>query len=211
MIFMAAAHGLHTNACMKGEECIPTTWDIFYEKWGWMLIFWNLVGVPYVYCFNSYYILKNGPVEYSPFFMGALFFFLFVAYYFWDSSMAQKNRYRMMERGTYKKRNTFPQMPWGTLAYPPKILKTKDGGSLLIDGWWAYARKIHYTGDVVMALTWALACGFTGVLPYFYPVFFIGMILHRAQRDEARCREKYGEDWDRYLSIVKYRFISFIF
>lgn len=33
MIFMLVAHGLYTNACMKGEECVPPTWDIFYEKW----------------------------------------------------------------------------------------------------------------------------------------------------------------------------------
>ena len=33
------AQYLYSNACMKGEECVPTTWDIFYEKWGWMLVF----------------------------------------------------------------------------------------------------------------------------------------------------------------------------
>ena len=44
MIFMAVAHFLYANACMKGEECIPTTWDIFHERWGWLLVFWNLAG-----------------------------------------------------------------------------------------------------------------------------------------------------------------------
>ncbi|KAH9249142.1 hypothetical protein BASA81_013166 [Batrachochytrium salamandrivorans] len=43
MWFMVLAHFLYMNACMKGEECIPSTWDIFYEKWGFMLIFWNMV------------------------------------------------------------------------------------------------------------------------------------------------------------------------
>lgn len=33
LLFMLLAHFLYVNACMKGEECIPTTWDIFYEKW----------------------------------------------------------------------------------------------------------------------------------------------------------------------------------
>jgi delta24(24(1))-sterol reductase len=41
---MILAHFLYANACMKGEECVPTTWDIFYEKFGWMLIFWNISG-----------------------------------------------------------------------------------------------------------------------------------------------------------------------
>ncbi|TPX62559.1 hypothetical protein PhCBS80983_g00338 [Powellomyces hirtus] len=33
VLFMVLAHLLYVNACMKGEECIPTTWDIFYEKY----------------------------------------------------------------------------------------------------------------------------------------------------------------------------------
>lgn len=32
--FMVLAHWLYCNACQKGEECIPTSWDIFYEKDG---------------------------------------------------------------------------------------------------------------------------------------------------------------------------------
>jgi delta24(24(1))-sterol reductase len=39
MIFLLVAQGLYTNAIMKGEECIPTTWDIFYEKYGWYVEF----------------------------------------------------------------------------------------------------------------------------------------------------------------------------
>ncbi|CAG8527451.1 18918_t:CDS:2 [Dentiscutata erythropus] len=32
MAFMVLAHFLYVNACAKGEECIPTTWDMTYEK-----------------------------------------------------------------------------------------------------------------------------------------------------------------------------------
>ena len=46
MIFLVVAHFLYANVCVKGEECIPTTWDIFHEKWGWLLVFWNLAGYP---------------------------------------------------------------------------------------------------------------------------------------------------------------------
>jgi delta24(24(1))-sterol reductase len=205
LIFMVVAHGLYTNACMKGEECIPTTWDIFHEKWGWMLIFWNLVGVPYVYSFNSYYLLVNS-VEHSPWYMAALFALLLGAYYIWDTAQSQRNRFRMQERGTFVRRLAPPQLPWGTL-HNPRHLKTANGGTLLIDGWWAYARKIHYTADILMALSWALSCGFGGILPYLYPVFFTIMIIHRAGRDEKRCRDKYGADWERYKAIVPGRFI----
>jgi delta24(24(1))-sterol reductase len=210
MIFMVVAHFLYTNACHKGEECIPTTWDIFYEKWGWMLIFWNFAGVPFVYSFNSMYLAAHPPFEHSVPYTVLCFVLLFAAYYVWDSSQSQRNRFRMQLRGTYVKRWAFPQLPWGTLVNP-RYLETAAGSKLLIDGWWRYARKIHYTADIAMALSWGLICGFTDVLPYFYVAFFTGMILHRAGRDTARCKRKYGADWDRYLSIVRYQFVPGIF
>lgn len=205
MFLILLAQYLYSNACMKGEECVVTTWDVFYEKWGWMLIYWNFAGVPYVYCFQSFYILKNNP-QLPPVLIAALTLVLLFAYYIWDSAQAQKNRFRMKLRGTYVPRSTFPQLPWSTLENP-KYLNTEAGDKLLIDGWWKYARKIHYTADITMASIWALSCGFSGILPYFYPCFFTGMITHRYKRDMLRCSRKYKKDWDKYLSIVKYSFI----
>lgn len=206
MIIMLTAHFLYTNACMKGEECIPTTWDIFYEKWGWMLIWWNNTGVPFAYCFQSVFLSRQMPFEFPTWYWVTLMAVLLLAYYTWDTANSQKNRFRMMREGTFVKRWTFPQLPWGTLDNP-KTLKTKRGTELLIDGWYRYARKIHYTADLVMALVWGLSCGFTHVLPYFYPVFFLVMITHRCIRDFERCARKYGKDWDEYCRIVPYKFI----
>ncbi|CAF0736340.1 unnamed protein product [Didymodactylos carnosus] len=210
MIFLLTAQFLYVNAIMKGEECIVTTWDIFYEKWGWMLIYWNLAGVPFVYAFHAYYILENSKENQQnssvPFIL-LLFIILFGAYYIWDSAQSQKNRFRAKQRGIYVARNTFPQLPYGTLDNP-KYLKTQAGDSLLIDGWWKYARKIHYTADICMAFCWAVSCYQTpGILPYFYPVFFTSMILHRYQRDMERCQQKYGNDWKIYCKKVPYAFI----
>ncbi len=209
MIFMLIAHGLYVNACMKGEECIPTTWDIFHEKFGWMLIFWNYVGVPFVYCFQSFYILRNN-VQLSLTYMLPLLGVLLGAYYVWDTANSQKNRFRMQQRGTFIKRKAFPQLPWGTLKNP-KHIKTKSGSLLLTDGWYRYGRKIHYTADTVMAMTWGFSCGFSDFLPYLYPIFFIGMITHRYTRDMERCAKKYGADWSMYCKTVKYKFIPFIY
>jgi delta24(24(1))-sterol reductase len=210
MIFMLVAHFLYTNACMKGEECIPTTWDIFYEKWGWMLVFWNLAGVPFVYCFNSMYIASRPPFEHSVPYTVFCFTLLIGAYYVWDTAQSQRNRFRMQLNGSYVKRKAFPQLPWGTLDQP-RYLDTAAGSKLLVDGWWKYARKIHYTADVAMALSWGLICGFEHFLPYLYVTFFVVMILHRAGRDITRCKKKYGDDWDRYCEEVPYLFIPGVF
>eukprot|EP00742_Colponemidia_sp_Colp-10_P003852 GILJ01004102.1.p1 GENE.GILJ01004102.1~~GILJ01004102.1.p1 ORF type:complete len:465 (+),score=45.43 GILJ01004102.1:52-1446(+) len=211
MCLMVLAHFLYANACMKGEECIPTTWDIFYEKWGWMLIFWNHAGVPFVYCFQSMYILKHEPVEYSTLHKMVMFALLLGGYYIWDTANSQKNRFRMKLRGTYIPRKTFPQLPWGTLPDDCSYIKTEHGNALLTDGWYKYARKIHYTADIMMALSWGMACGFEGLLPYFYVCFFTGMISHRCVRDFERCHKKYGKDWEKYVKQVPYIFIPYVF
>jgi delta24(24(1))-sterol reductase len=116
----------------------------------------------------------------------------------------------MQMRGTYVKRQAFPQLPWGTLTNPV-YLKTKNGNLLLVDGWWRFARKIHYTADLLMALSWGLICGFTHFLPYFYVTFFAVMITHRAIRDTRRCKRKYGDDWDRYTRRVPSVFVPYVF
>ncbi len=204
MAFMVLAHWLYSNATVKGEHCITCTWDMFHEKFGWMLNFWNIAGVPYLYCYQSFYILKNYKdldASQSVNYVAFLYVFLIFAYYVFDSSNCQKASYKIKI-----KRNTFPQVPWGVLEEPIKVIKTPHG-NLLIDGWYAYARKAQYTGDIMMALSWGLITGFGSSLNYFYCFFFTSMIIHRQTRDEERCKEKYGKYWDEYVKTVPNVFI----
>lgn len=69
------------------------------------------------------------------------------------------------------------------------------------------ARKVHYTCDWFFAMSWGLITGFHSPFPWFYPVFFTVMIIHRARRDIQRCRERYGEAWLEYERRVPYLFI----
>eukprot|EP00386_Alphamonas_edax_P014556 GDKI01044683.1.p1 GENE.GDKI01044683.1~~GDKI01044683.1.p1 ORF type:complete len:479 (-),score=156.99 GDKI01044683.1:317-1753(-) len=206
MCFMLLAHWLYSNACVKGEHYIPATWDMFHEKFGWMLNFWNVCGVPFLYCFQSYYILKNykqivldRPCVYH---LPGIFVLLLVAYYIFDTANSQKASLKLPNIT----RSTFPQLPWRSLGSSARCIRTPKG-DLLVDGWYMFARKLQYTGDILMALTWGLVCGFRSPLPYFYCVFFIGMINHRQSRDELRCGAKYGKDWELYKQNVPNVFI----
>ncbi|KAL0478864.1 ergosterol biosynthesis protein [Acrasis kona] len=211
MIFLITAQGLYTNAIMKGEEAIVSTWDIFHEKYGWMLCYWNLAGVPFVYCIQAFYLAKKSePVHHSSTMMVFMFSLLFIAYYIWDTSQSQRNFFRQKLEGTWKPRYTFPQLP-GCVIENPKYLNTKAGSKLLIDGWWGIVRKPHYSADIVMALLWGVCCGYQHAIPYFYFCFFFVMIMHRANRDISRCSKKYGSDWDTYRQHVPYLFIPYIF
>ncbi len=181
---------------------------MYYEKWGFMLIFWNLAGVPLSYCHCTLYLANHDPTIYR--WNRYALAFLFVAYLFvywiWDTTNSQKNRFRMSERGQMIHRKSFPQLPWQTVENP-RIIKTKTGDSILADGWYGWARKIHYTCDLYFALNWGLITGFRSPFPWFYPCFFAAMISHRAYRDIQKCKEKYGEAWEEYERLVPYLFI----
>ncbi|KAG9128126.1 C-24(28) sterol reductase [Ceratobasidium sp. 392] len=212
MAFLILATGLYINACAKGEECIPQTWDMFYEKWGFMVIFWNFAGVPFTYCYPVVYMASQNPESYrfsTPVYV-LLFSTLLTAYYVFDTSMSQKSRFKMQMQGTYTPRWTFPQLPWGTIENP-KYIETAHGNKLLTSGWWGYARKPNYMADWIQALTWSLSTGFASPVPYFYPVFFFVVLVHRCSRDFERCARKYGRDWERYCEVVPWKFMPGVY
>ncbi|KAF8202267.1 ergosterol biosynthesis ERG4/ERG24 [Pholiota molesta] len=199
MAFMILATGFYINACAKGEECIPQTWDMFHEKWGFMVIFWNFSGVPFSYVYSVVYMASHDPETYRFTTAGYVFIYtvLCTAYYIWDTAMAQKSHFKMQTQGITKFRKTFPQLP--------------GANRLLTSGWWAYSRKPNYVADWTMSLTWGAIIGTTTIIPYFYSMFFITVLLHRCTRDFERCSIKYGKDWDRYCEVVKYKYIPWVY
>ncbi|PYI25928.1 Delta(24(24(1)))-sterol reductase [Aspergillus indologenus CBS 114.80] len=210
--FLLMAHFLYANACAKGEELIITSWDMYYEKWGFMLIFWNLAGVPMSYCHCTLYLANHDPSTYrwNPAIVAAWAILYLFMYWVWDTCNSQKNIFRAQERGVSVTRRTFPQLPWRAVKNP-KSIATKTGDSILCSGWYGMARKVHYTCDWFFAFSWGLITGFKSPFPWFYSIFFTVMIIHRARRDIERCRERYGEAWREYERRVPYLFIPYVF
>eukprot|EP00976_Prorocentrum_cordatum_P099008 1191643-Prorocentrum_minimum.AAC.1 len=62
------------------------------SRLGWMLLFWNVAGVPLVYSAQSIYLLKRGPGQYSPGYTAACFTLLLAGYYLWDTANSQQKR-----------------------------------------------------------------------------------------------------------------------
>ncbi|PYH49583.1 c-24(28) sterol reductase [Aspergillus saccharolyticus JOP 1030-1] len=210
--FLLMAHFLYANACAKGEELIITSWDMYYEKWGFMLIFWNLAGVPMSYCHCTLYLAHHDPSTYrwNPMVLAVWAILYLFLYWVWDTCNSQKNIFRAQERGVSVTRKTFPQLPWRSVKNPESI-PTKTGDSILCSGWYGMARKVHYTCDWFFAFSWGLITGFNSPFPWFYSIFFTVMIIHRARRDIERCRERYGEAWREYERRVPYLFIPYVF
>ncbi|KAM0788194.1 hypothetical protein ACM66B_001353 [Microbotryomycetes sp. NB124-2] len=203
---------MYVNACAKGEQYIPQTWDMNFEKFGWLLSYWNFAGVPFSYAFGAIYMATHDPATYrypTPVYV-FLFLFLTTSHALFDVAMGQKSYFKAIETNTFIKRYTFPQIP-GVEMENPKYMVTERGSKLLIDGMWAYLRKPNYTFDWFQALVWGLSAGFGSAIPYFYPVFHLTMLLHRNGRDEARCARKYKKSWVEYKKKVPYLFIPYVY
>lgn len=178
------------------EDAILSTMDIIYEGFGFMLSFGDLAWVPFLYCLQGRYLLENPrPIPYYCLF--GIVFLNFVGYFIFRGSNSQKNEFRKN-----------PQNP--ALAHL-ETLSTGTRKKLLVSGWWGVCRKPNYLGDIIMAVAWSLPCGFNAILPYFYPMYFFILLVHRERRDDALCRKKYGASWDRYCEKVKYRIIPYVY
>lgn len=114
-------------------------------------------------------------------------------------------------RGSNGIKNKFRTNPNDPSVKNIKYIETKSGSKLMTSGWWGISRHVNYLGDWVMAWAWCLPTGFTTPIPYFYVIYFAVLLLHRERRDEAKCKIKYGKDWERYTSVVRYRIIPGIY
>jgi delta14-sterol reductase len=56
-----------------------------------------------------------------------------------------------------------------------------------------------------------MATGMSEVVPYFYAGYFAVLLVHRAGRDDVKCRGKYGKDWERYCMEVPYQIIPGVY
>ncbi|GAB0187464.1 delta(14)-sterol reductase LBR [Grus japonensis] len=196
MILVNSFQLLYVVDALWNEEAILTTMDITHDGFGFMLAFGDLVWVPFVYSLQAFYLVGH-PTAISWPVAAAITILNCIGYYIFRSANSQKNNFR---------RN--PADP--KLAYL-KFIPTATGKGLLVTGWWGFVRHPNYLGDIIMALAWSLPCGFNHILPYFYVIYFICLLVHREARDEHHCKQKYGLAWERYCQRVPYRIFPYIY
>ncbi|KFU99847.1 Lamin-B receptor [Tauraco erythrolophus] len=196
MILVNSFQLLYVVDALWNEEAVLTTMDITHDGFGFMLAFGDLVWVPFVYSLQAFYLVGH-PTAISWPVAAAITILNCIGYYIFRSANSQKNNFR---------RN--PADP--RLSYL-KFIPTATGKGLLVTGWWGFVRHPNYLGDIIMALAWSLPCGFNHILPYFYVIYFICLLVHREARDEHHCKQKYGLAWERYCQRVPYRIFPYIY
>ena len=192
MILLNLFQGVYVWDALYQERAILTTMDITTDGFGFMLLFGDLAWVPFTYSVQARYLVKHDPHLSTT--ALAIILTLHVAGY-------------IIFRGANGQKDAFRRNPNDPALKHLSFLQTKRGTKLLTSGWWGFARKINYTGDYLMGLTWCLVCGFQSIVPYFYAIYFLILLIHRSIRDDHMCHVKYGDDWLEYKKLVPYRFI----
>jgi len=180
------------------EEAILTTMDIKHENFGFMLVFGDLVWVPMTYSLQAHYLIDH--VHTLPWWGAVLIIGVnFLGLYIFRAVNSQKHNFRKDPENA---------VIWGKKA---EYFETDQGNKLLLSGFWGWSRHFNYVGDILMALSWSLPCLFDSALPYFYPIYFAVLLIHRERRDHHFCSKKYGPDWARYCERVPWRIIPGIY
>lgn len=192
MILVNIFQFLYVWDALYQERAILTTMDITTDGFGFMLVFGDMAWVPFTYSLQARYLVDHDPG------LGLLNLITIlgincIGYFIFRGANSQKDAFR--------------RDPQDKQVRHLQYLQTKRGTRLLTTGWWGLARKINYTGDWIMGLSWCLVCGFSSIVPYFYAIYFCVLLIHRSERDDHMCKLKYGNDWETYKMMVPYRFI----
>jgi delta14-sterol reductase len=175
------------------EEFMLSTWDVMAENFGFMLVWGDLTYVPFLYSLPGWWMVDD-TAPFSTFALALLLAFHFAALTIFRQSNWQKERFKQD-----------PTAPiWGR---PPRLV----GGRLLASGYWGIGRKVNYTGEILVYASFAACAGFEAFGPWVLPLALLGLLVHRAHRDDKRCRAKYGALWSEYGKIARWRVIPFVY
>lgn len=182
--------------------------DIAQDHAGYYLCWGCLVYVPTMYTSMTVFFVQNS--DYLEGHGGwALLILAFGLLSIWLN-------YDMDEQRARFRRTNGAAKVWG--SSPQYIIAkytTADGeprrSLLLLSGYWGMARHFHYVPEIAAAFAWSCTAGFSHALPFLYVIYLTILLVNRAERDDARCKAKYGLYWDHYCARVPWKIVPFIY
>jgi delta14-sterol reductase len=216
------------------EPAIMTTIDCITDGFGFMLAFGDLAWLPFTYALQTRYLAVY-PVSLGPW-MALTFGVLGVGYYIFRASNNEKNKFR-----TDPNDPSISHLKYMTTSQGNKLLISGWWGTArhinYLGDWvmsWAYCLPTGLAGyqivrhavlpltipedgksminqDKLTVVFQGGAKGWGMIVTYFFLIYFGTLLMHREGRDEEKCRDKYGKDWEAYCKKVPSKIIPYVY
>jgi 7-dehydrocholesterol reductase len=205
MLVAVALQLIYVTKFYMWETGYLSSLDIMHDRAGFYICWGVLVWLPGIYTSPTFYLV-NHPVHLGPVWSSVIFILGTVSILtnYWADRQRQLVRERQGDCSVWGKK------PLVTLARYTTAKGEQKQSLLLASGWWGISRHFHYVPEVLGAFFWSVPALFTHFLPYFYVVFLAVLLAERAFRDDRRCANKYGRDWDNYCQQVPYKIIPYV-
>jgi delta14-sterol reductase len=175
------------------------TYDFVAERVGFKLGWGCLVFYPFFYCVGLWYAADRPNPHSHPLWLVACAVVFFAGW--------------TLARGANLQKYAFKTRPEHA-TFGPITQRALSSGDhrILQSGFWGLSRHINYLGEFLMAIALALSLGYPlSLVPWLYPLYYIGLLVPRQLDDDRRCAKKYGALWDEYRRAVPYRIVPWIY
>ncbi|KAK5663847.1 hypothetical protein OQA88_50 [Cercophora sp. LCS_1] len=228
IIFITVIQTIYVLDGQFMEPAILTTMDITTDGFGFMLSFGDLVWVPFIYSQQTRYLATH-PKQLGTVGLVGIGALLLAGFSIFRLSNLQKNIFRNNPEDPRVSHLKYLQTKAGTRllisgwwgiarhinyfgdwlqAWPYSLPTGWAGYTILSAGTMAEGATTMLDGREVVA---GDAEGWGMIFTYFYVLYFAVLLIHRDGRDDEKCSRKYGEDWEKYKKIVRWKIVPFVY
>lgn len=228
IVFTTVIQGLYIIDCYVHEPYILTMIDITMDGFGFMLCFGDLGWVPFLYCQQARY-LSVYPHTMGWLGTAGIMAVLITGFTIFRLSNKEKDTFRTKPNDPSVAHLKYIQTKTGS-----RLLISGWWGLArhinYLGDWiqaWPYSLTTGISGYIILAAGSGVEGAFKmadgreviqgpargwGILfTYFYVLYFGTLLVHRNGRDDNKCSKKYGEDWEEYKRIVRWKIVPGIY
>lgn len=235
ILFTCAVQTFYALYGQYNESRILTMMDMTTDGLGFMLTFGDIAWVPFLYSTQCRYLAVY-PVHLGLPGLVSVSLLFALGLQIFRASNRQKSVFRTAPDDPSVKGLSYIQTKRGTrlltagwwglsrhinyfgdwLQAAPFSLPTGIAGYTILPAGSALAGSLAESQELVTMLdsrqvVQGAARGWGMVFTYLYVLYFAVLLVHRERRDDEACAEKYGEDWQKYKGIVKWRVLPYIY
>ena len=230
ILVLAAAQTYYVLEGQYAEAGLLGMMDITTDGLGFMLSFGDIVWVPFLYSTQCRY-LSVYPVHLGWPGVVAVAMVFVAGVYIFRASNSQKRLFRsdpqhpsftgMSSIATKRGSRLLTGGWWGGarhinyfgdwLQSLPFCLPTGLAGYVILSAGSSVSDSASANMLDGRLVTQNGVAGWGMIFTYFYSFYFGLLLIHRERRDDAACAEKYGEDWNEYKRVVRWRIIPGVY